>query len=307
MAVVYHDKYLRDRLVMFAFHRLMAFQTELPLGPEGRPGYDKMIARLAMAAKGVTYDAGTLHGVDGWWCRPPADVGQGAILYLHGGAYVLGSAEAYRHYVGQIAIRAGVPAFVADYSLAPERPFPNALDDALAAYRGLAGLGYVRIAIAGDSAGAGLALAVLRRVSKDTSLPRPAGAMVASPWTDLALTGASMETRAKVDPIGKRSMLIEAAAMYLGSGDRRDPSASPLDGDLSLLPPVLIHVGEDEILLDDSLRYAERLEEAGGLVTAHVWRGMPHVFCGLVGMLQAAPEALDIAGVFLRKVLATTI
>ena len=221
------------------------------------------------------------------------------LLYFHGGAYVLGSSAAYRHLVGQIATRARMPAFVTDYSLAPERPFPAAANDALAAYRGLAQLGYLRIALAGDSAGGGLALSLLAAVSRSAGVPRPLGALALSPWTDLALTGASIEGRSRVDPMLRREALDGAAKLYLGNHDRRAPEASPMYGELSDLPPVQIHVGENEILLDDALRYAHRLEATGGEVAVHVWQGMTHVFPAGVGSLRAAGEALDLAGAFL--------
>lgn len=301
MTIIRHDKpYLRDRVAVLALRSMIKLQGESIVGPETRPSYDKMIARTPSAA-GVSYDADTVGGVPGWWCRPANPIGTGVILYHHGGCFVLGSAKAYRHVAGQVAARAKLPAFVADYSLAPEHPFPAAIDDALAAYRGLTALGHTNIVLVGDSAGGGLSLALLAKASRDGSLPRPAGAMVMSPMTDLALTGESIKARAKDDPMLKQKMLSDAAALYLGAQDRRTPDASPLYGDLSGLPPTLILVGEYEILLDDSLRYAARKEAVGGEITVHVWKGMPHVFCGLVGMLKSAPEALDIAGAFIRQ------
>jgi monoterpene epsilon-lactone hydrolase len=301
MTIVRHDRpYLRDRIAMLVLRGMIAFQGEMLLGPKGRPDYDKMIAPTPGAA-GVSYEADIVEGIPGWWCRPNDSIGTGVILYLHGGGYALGSAKAYRNYVGQTVARVGIPAFVADYSLAPEHPFPAAVNDALAAYRGLANLGYAHIVLAGDSAGADLSLALMAKVSRDTSLPRPAGAMVASPVTDFALTGRSIEERAKADPLLTKKVMLDIAAVYLGDHDPRLPDASPLYGDMSELPPTLIHVGEDEILLDDSMRYAERLEAAGGDVVVHVWKGMPHVFCTLVGLLKASAEALDIGAAFIRQ------
>jgi len=302
MSVIKHDQlYWRDRATVLVFRGLIALQRESPLGPDARAGYDKMIGRTPSAGD-VTYEAGTVGGVPGWWCRPSGPIGQaGVILYLHGGGYVMGSAQAYRYFVGHIAVRAGLSAFVADYALAPEHPFPAAMNDALAAYRGLAGLGHTHIVIAGDSAGGGLGLALLSKVSHERSLPRPSGGMILSPVTDFAFTGDSIQSRAKADPVIKKKMLAETVALYLGNVDRRMPDASPLYGDMTGLPPVLIHVGDYEILLDDSLRYAQRMEALGGDVVVHVWRGMPHVFCGFVGMLKVAAEALDIAGNFIRQ------
>jgi acetyl esterase/lipase len=226
-----------------------------------------------------------------------------AIIYFHGGAYVLGSAAAYRNLVGQIAARAKVAIFIADYGLAPEHPFPAAVNEAAAIYRGLAASGMSKLVIAGDSAGGGLALALLQSVTSaanDETVPKPLAAVVMSLWADLALTGESMETRAESDPILTRDSLNQAAQLYLGNKDRHDPKASPLYGEVTGLPPVMFHVGEDEILLDDSRRFANRIEAAGGVAQLHIWEGMTHVFPSNVS-LQAAKDALDEIGAFLRQ------
>jgi acetyl esterase/lipase len=197
-----------------------------------------------------------------------------------------------------------VLAFVPEYSLAPEHSFPAAVDDAQACYRGLVEKGFGKIALAGDSAGGGLALALLSLLvakARDVSASRPVGAVVLSPWTDLALSGMSMETHAEADPLLTKDSLASTARLYLGAHDPRDPLASPLYGDLAGLPPVRMHVGEDEVLLDDSLRYAERLESQGGTVQVHTWQGMIHVFPSNVALLHAAKEALDDIGDFLRQ------
>lgn len=300
MTPIFHDEHLVDRAAMLAMRAMLELGGERTLGPAARPEFDALIARTPHA-DGIVYEAATVAGVPGWWCRPADPSGDGVILYLHGGAYVVGSASAYRHFVGQIASRARLAAFVADYALAPERPFPAATDDALAAYRGLVAAGHRQIALAGDSAGGGLTLALLRSVCRISDLPRPLGAMVLSPWTDLALTGASVENRAAADPLLTRKALEEAAKLYLGDRSRCIPLASPLNDDLSGMPAVQIHVGEDEILLDDSVRYATRMNAAGGRAGVHVWGGMVHVFPSNVNMLKAAGEALDIAGAFLTQ------
>jgi epsilon-lactone hydrolase len=299
----YHSEHLLDRAAMLAMRALLALQPAADLGPGGRAAFDELMAKTP-AADNVTYEAAVLGGVPGWWCRPGDADPDTAILYLHGGAYVAGSAQAYRHFAGQIAARAEAPAFVADYGLAPERPFPAAVDDADAAYRGLALAGFSGIAIVGDSAGGGLALVTAARmaqVGRDGSLPRPSAVCVMSPWIDLALTGDSVETRAKHDPLLTRVALEGAGQMYLGPMNAKDPRVSPLYGDLAGLPPVLLHVGEDEILLDDARRYAHLLAESGPAAELHVWEGMVHVFPANLSLLHAAGEALDIAGKFLRR------
>ena len=260
-------------------------------------------ARKPRTAEGVTYDVATIGGVAGWWCRPQHPVDDCAVVYFHGGAYVLGSAAAYRNFVGQIAARANVAIFIADYGLAPEHPFPAAVNEAASVYRGLTASGLSKLVIAGDSAGGGLALALLRLVTSaasDETVPKPLAAVVMSLWADLALTGESMETRAESDPILTRDALNQAAQLYLGNKDRHDPKASPLYGEVTGLPPVMFHVGEDEILLDDSRRFANRIEAAGGVAQLHIWEGMTHVFPSNVS-LQAAKDALGEIGAFLRQ------
>jgi acetyl esterase/lipase len=272
-------------------------------GPSSREQFDELMEKTP-AADGVTYEEGDVGGVAGWWCRPEDAVAGAAILYFHGGAYVVGSARAYQHFVGQVAARAKAVAFVPEYSLAPEHPFPAAVDDAQACYRGLVEKGFGKIALAGDSAGGGLALVLLSLLvakARDVSALRPAGAAVLSAWTDLALSGMSMETRAEADPLLTKESLASTARLYLSGHDPHDPLASPLYGDLAGLPPIRMHVGEDEVLLDDSLRYGERIERHDGTVQIHTWQGMTHVFPSNVALLHAAKEALADIGNFLRQ------
>jgi acetyl esterase/lipase len=284
--------------------RVMIASTKVGVtGPEARPSFDDLM-EMTPAAQGVSYETVEVGGVPGWWCRPNDAAADAAILYLHGGAYVVGSARAYQHFVGQVAARANVAAFVPEYGLAPEHPFPAAVEAAQTAYEGLVGQGVTTIALAGDSAGGGLALVPLSlmaaRARDGSGLP-PVGAAVMSPWTDLALTSASMETHAAVDPLLTREDLAAAARLYLDGHDARDPQASPVYGDLTGLPPVRVHVGEDEVLLDDSVRYGERLETEGGNVQVHTWQGMVHVFPSNLALLHAAKEALDDIGDFLQQ------
>ena len=298
----HHEEHLLDRAVMLAMRALLAVQPKLQFGPEARPDFDSLMEKTP-AVEGVTYEVSTIAGVAGWWCRPQHPVDDCAIIYFHGGAYVLGSAAAYRNLVGQIAARAKVAIFIADYGLAPEHPFPAAVNEAAAIYRGLSASGMSKLVIAGDSAGGGLALALLQSVTSaasDETVPKPLAAVVMSLWADLALTGESMETRAESDPILTRDALNQAAHLYLGNQDRHDPKASPLYGEVTGLPPVMFHVGEDEILLDDSRRFAKRIEAAGKVAQLHIWEGMTHVFPSNVS-LQAAKDALDEIGAFLRQ------
>ena len=264
----------------------------------------------------VTYEPDTIGGVSGWWARPTNKTPVGTILYFHGGWYIFGTAKAYRHFAGHIANRTGAEVFVPDYRLAPEHPFPAGLLDAQACYRGLidrgvrqpkrsggnpakrlrrdGGRDVGRIAIAGDSAGGGLTLALLSllKTQETSGGVRPSAALVLSPLTDLTLSGRSWETRAAADPYFTKAQGVSMVPLYLGSHDPKDPLASPLFSDLAGLPPIRVHVGDDEVLLDDSLRYVERAVAAGVDARVDIWEGLPHVFPSAVGQLEAADRAL---------------
>jgi monoterpene epsilon-lactone hydrolase len=270
-------------------------------GTKARPAFDDIFNRVPSAAD-ATYETDVVGGVPGWWCRLDGADSEKAVLYLHGGCYVMGSAKSFRHFVGHIAARAKASAFVADYRLAPEHPFPAAVEDAQAAYRGLGARGVRRIAIAGDSAGGGLGLVLLSLVMTKADRPdgiRPAGMVGFSPWTDLMLTGRSWEDRAAADPIFVHDQMAEFARLYLGDHDPSDPLASPLYGNLAGLPPIRVHVGEDEVLLDDARRYVAKAVAAGEDARLEVWQGMMHVFPSSIGHLSAAEAALAATGAFL--------
>ncbi len=291
--IIKHPQVEADKAAVQKVREMIAAGPALVLGPEGRAAFDKQLA-AKQAAPGVTYEDAKVGGVPGVWCKPPnADRGT-AILYFHGGAYVEGSAKAFRNYVGQIASRANAMTFAVDYRLAPEYPYPAAVDDALAAYAGLAERSR-SIVLAGDSAGGGLALVTLALVNKAN---RPAkGAVALSPWTDMALESPSLTANADRDPMLALAPVAAAAKMYLGKHDARDPRVSPLYGELSALPPVHMHVGDAEIMLDDAVRYAEKHPNA----VLHVWQGMPHVFPASVGIYEAADAAQEIIGAFIRE------
>jgi epsilon-lactone hydrolase len=270
-------------------------------GPHARGMFDDVMEHTPDAA-GVRYEEGAVGGVRGIWCRPQSPRPGVVLQHLHGGGYVLGSAHAYRHFVGQIAARANVSAFVADYRLAPEHTFPAAVDDARAVYRGIAEQGARRIVITGDSAGGGLALVLLAAAHAEAASGRglaPSGAAVMSPWTDLTLAGASLQSRADDDPLNTKEMLAAMAAAYLRTQDASAALASPLEGTLTGLPPIQLHVGTRDVLLDDTLRYVTRARKAGVDATAHVWEGMTHVFQSSVGSLDAADRSLNIMAGFL--------
>lgn len=228
-----------------------------------------------------------------------------AILHAHGGWFNLGTAHAYRNFVGQIAASAGVDAFIPDYRLAPEHPFPAAITDVEACYRGLIDNGISKIAVTGDSAGGALALILLSIATQDFEDGEvPVGAVAVSPVTDLALTGETYQTRADADPYFTKSQVAGLVAAYLGATDPKNPLASPLYGDLRGLPPIRIHVGDDELLLDDSRRYVERAVAAGVDAEVDVWMGMPHGFVSGVREFEAARQALKQIGTFLTELMA---
>jgi acetyl esterase/lipase len=274
-------------------------------GVAARAPYEAIMGRV-VAPVGVNFRPDTIGGVAGWWCEP-ADAEPGTvILHAHGGWFNWGSAESFRHFVGHIARSARAKAFVPDYRLAPENPFPAALDDIHACYLGLVESGARSIALTGDSAGGNLALVLLALVSARSFISRPAvGAVVLSPVTDLAMKGASWESRKTADPLFVREQAEELVRAYLNGRDPADPAASPLYGDLAGLPPVRVHVGDDEVLLDDSIRYVERAVAAGVDAKVDVWEGMVHGFLGSIGQLDAAAQALDAIGAFLSKQLAS--
>ena len=298
MTVTVHAAALGDRLRVAALKAVLRIASGFGSGPEARPAFDRYMFAVPPPER-VRYEPAVVGGVAGWWCLPDAADKNAVILYLHGGAYVLGTAAAYRYFVGHVAAACGLPAFVADYALAPERPFPAALDDAIAAYRALALDGHP-VVVVGDSAGGGLSLA-LGPAARSENLPSPLGIAAFSPWTDLALTGESLTSRARHDPLVTRRVLADCAAQYLHGHDAHDPCASPLYGSFDESVPVLIYVGTDEILLDDSLRVAERIGAAGSTVEVHVWRGMTHVFLTNT-RLRAASKALQLCGEFVRNI-----
>jgi epsilon-lactone hydrolase len=294
-----------DSAAMTALRSAVAGMKGKLEGTAARGPFNGIMQGVA-APDGVTFEADTVGGISGWWARPTQAREGAAILHLHGGWFNWGTPQAFRNLVGHIALSSGVDAFIPDYRLAPEHPFPAAIRDAEACYRGLVDRGIKNIVLTGDSAGGNLALVLLSIASAKAASGgiAPAGAAVLSPVTDLALTGESFETRAEVDPYFIRSQAAGLVRSYLGETDPKIPLASPLYGDLTGLPAIRVHVGDDEVLLDDSRRYVERAVAAGVDATLDVWMGMAHGFVNGVGTLNAATEALSAIGKFLNGRLA---
>ncbi|WP_339949775.1 alpha/beta hydrolase [uncultured Albimonas sp.] len=240
-------------------------------------------------------------GMPGAWFGPEAGQGAPAILYVHGGGYQVGSIRSHRGLMHRLATAADLPLLAFDYRLAPEHRFPAALDDCAAAWRWLLAQGAApgRVAIAGDSAGAALALATMLRAKREGA-PLPGAAALLSPWLDLEAKGESLTSRAGLDPMTPREKLLVMARLYLGrEGDPRDPLASPIHGDFAGLPPTVVHVGDHEAILSDSETFAERARAAGVEVTLEVWPEMIHHF-QIFPDLPEAERSLARIGEFLR-------
>jgi epsilon-lactone hydrolase len=251
----------------------------------------------------VTCEPVSAGGVNAHWISAPNAAADRVLLYFHGGGYVMGSIETHRELAARLSKAAQARCLVLDYSLAPEKPFPAAVNDATAAYRWLLAQGIKpgRIAIAGDSAGGGLTVAALVAL-RDLNLPAPATGVCLSPWVDLEGEGSSMQTRADRDPIVSRDMILQLARMYVGEkGDLREPLAAPLNADLSDLPPLLIQVGDAETLLEDSTRLTDKAKAAGVDVTLQIWEDMPHVWQLFAPELSEGQEAIEKIGEFILQ------
>lgn len=242
-----------------------------------------------------------LSGVPVEWLTPPDSSTGQCLLYLHGGGYIVGSPATHRALAGRLARAAGVRAVVPDYRLAPENPHPAPLEDALAVYEHILASGFApeSVVIGGDSAGGGLALATMIN-ARDRGLPLPAAAICMSPWVDLEATGESVARCADSDPVVAPNHIRSFARMFLGGGDPRDPLAAPLHADLRGLPPLLIQVGDNETLLDDSRRLAAKADTAGVHVNLRVWPHMFHVWQLFASELDEGGAAIREAGDFVR-------
>jgi acetyl esterase/lipase len=268
--------------------------------PTLRAAFNELMARVPVAGD-VHQKPTTIGGVDAIDVTIRDLDNSGTILYFHGGVYVIGTAAATVPLVSELARRTHATVVTVDYRLAPEHPYPAAVDDALAVYNGLLaqGVDAGQIALAGESAGGGLAVATLLAL-RDAGLPRPSSAFLMSPYADLTLSGATLVERAPSDPILSPEGLRLRVPDYVGDGDPADPLISPIFGDLTGLPPLLIQVGSNEILLSDAIRLAGRAALDDVPVTLDVTPGVPHVFQGFAALVDEASAALDRAANFLR-------
>jgi epsilon-lactone hydrolase len=240
------------------------------------------------------------NGVPAEWSTSPTADPARVVLFLHGGGYISGSIESHRPMATEIGREAGARTLALGYRRAPEHPFPAALEDTVSSYRFLLeqGIAPHHIAVAGDSAGGGLTVALMV-AARDRGLPLPSCGWCISPWVDLENDGASMQTKAAVDPLIQKPYLMELAKAYLGGTPPRTPLASPLFADLKGLPPILIQVGSAETLLDDSVRLCGALGSADVVVTLEVWPDMIHAFPLFNQQLAAGRRAIARAGKFI--------
>lgn len=294
-------------LAAYLFNPVLRFQVKRKLAAATDARSARKAFKTSMPEpRGVRYTEAAIGGIAGEWVEP-AEGARPAItlLYLHGGGYVACSPKTHRPITGGFA-RRGLRVFAPDYRLAPEHPYPAAVDDGFAAYRGLLdqGIAPEHLAIAGDSAGGGLALAVLFR-ARDAGLPMPARAVLFSPWTDLAGTGASATENTRRDPMITGSKIGEGGAIYLAGTDPLTPCASPLYGDLHGLPPLMIHVGANEVLRDDSVRLDEKARAAGVISLLRVWPVVAHVWPLFHSFIPEGRQTLDDSAAFIRGAAAT--
>jgi acetyl esterase/lipase len=259
------------------------------------------LARLVPPVRGTAITPVTAGGVPAEWVSAPEATPWVTLCYFHGGAYNAGSPATHRGLLSRVSRRSGARVLSVDYRLAPEHPFPAALDDALTAYRWLVGVGVdpARIVVGGDSAGGGLATAILVGL-REAGDPLPAAAVLVSPWADLAMTGETLVTKASDDPWIDPTEMPRAAAAYLGEEPATNPLASPLYADLGGLPPFLIQVGTAEVLLDDARRLAARLRDAGTEVILQEWPDQIHVFQAFGPYIPSARPAVERIGRFIR-------
>jgi epsilon-lactone hydrolase len=280
---------------------LRAGGPDLSGSPElARASFSAMVA-AAPVAPDVVFSEATLGGRRVLQSVTPGARTDRTLLYLHGGAFVIGSPEDYRSLTAELGRAAGMRCVSLDYRLAPEHPFPAAVDDGVSAYRALleSGIAPAHIGIAGDSAGGGLTLSTLV-AARDAGLPMPGAGLLISPWVDLACTGYSMTSRRHEDPSLKRADLLAMAARYLEGRPASHPLASPLHAELRGLPPLLVQVGTAEILLSDALRLADAAAAQDVRVTLNVWPDMIHVWHFFGFALAEGRSALREAGTFLR-------
>jgi epsilon-lactone hydrolase len=267
-----------------------------------RKRLDLLASRFLRLPKTCSVTPADASGVPAEWVSWQGIEEGRTVLYLHGGGYVLFSPRTHRELVSRIARASGARALSLDYRLAPEYPHPAAVDDTVKAYKWLleCGVSPSSIAVMGDSAGGGLTLALLQ-ILRDNKIPLPACAVCLSPWADLTCSGESHIKNSHIDPMLPQTKIRDYAKAYMQGGDLSQPSASPLFGDFSNLPPILIHVGTDEILLDDSRRVAEKASKTNTKIELKIWPRMIHVFQALAHFVPEGKQSIREIGEFVKR------
>ena len=284
---------IQSYILKFWIRRLDIFGNE-PINPQSlRIRLEKTGSRLKphSQVRIIAVDAGSIPAE---WLIPQGAPRDRAVLYIHGGAWFMGSTKTHRGFVSNLAFTSGIRALSINYRLAPENPFPAGLEDCISVYEWLLHSGFParHIIVAGDSAGGNLTLALLIAL-RDAGKPLPAGAVALSPATDLALTGESYKTRKRIDPYFRHVGFNTIIEDYITGHDPFHPLISPLYADLNGLPPLLIHVGDHEVLLDDTVRFGDRAVAAGVRAKTVVWPKMFHVFQMFAPILPEAQQAID--------------
>lgn len=287
----------QERLAIEA--KIRSAGLAVPSVEEARANYELM-GRITPLVDGVKAEPGTIAGLPVEYLRPDDDRG-GVILFFHGGGYTIGSLDTHRGLASHIALAAGATVITVHYRRSPEHVFPTASDDCLAVYRAVLDQGHApsSVALAGDSAGGALVIATIMG-ARDGGLPLPVAAFVMSPFLDMTGSGESVTEKADVDVVVRPGMIEAMGAPYLNGAPADHPVASPLFGDLTGFPPLLVHVGSYEMILDDSLRLVRKIAVADTPVELKVWPKMPHVFQLFAGELEEGRQSLREAGLFLR-------
>lgn len=297
---------LQSQLILFLLKHRHWFRLKLKREPVDwntsipalRERVEKSTGIFGKLPPGIEALPVTVNGLSAEWVRPAGTSPDCVMLYFHGGGYVMGSCRTHRAVVGKFVAGSQIGALVFDYRLAPEHPFPAALDDSITAYTWLLSQGFspAQIVFAGDSAGGGLCLATLLAL-REKGLPLPVAAVALSPWTDLKCTGDSYR---RPDPLAPEGSWVVFGTYYAGQTDPAHPLISPLYGDLAGLPPLLLYVGEAESMLDDATHFAEKARQAGVKVRIHIGTGMVHCYPALSPLFPEAREAMDDICRFLR-------
>jgi epsilon-lactone hydrolase len=254
-------------------------------------------------APDVAIEPTNANGVRAEWNSTPSAARDAVLLYLHGGGFVIGSLDSHRHLVSEAGRAAKALTLALDYRLAPEHPFPAAVEDAVAGYRFLLARGYKpeRVTIAGDSAGGGLVVSAMIAI-RDAGLPQPACGWCISPWVDLEALGETMSTKASADPTVQKAGILDMARLYLNGADPRSPLAAPIYANLAGLAPLLIQVGAVETLLDDAIRLAKIAGASDVRVDLQIWPEMIHVWHLFHPELKAGLRAIEQGGSFVRAI-----